>query len=68
MHAILIFAFVVMVVAPLWGRWRVYRWVRDNMPEEIGIPRLPETDLNDCAPESFDATRERLVTMVRAEL
>jgi hypothetical protein len=62
MHYILVSAFLLIVVAPLWGRWRMHVWLKENMPWEDVIFHLPDPDASHHSTEILNASKEDLVS------
>jgi hypothetical protein len=61
MHSILICAFLLISVAPLWGRWRVRVWLKENMPNEKMVSDSSDLDVRDDSTEFHKVSSENLI-------
>jgi hypothetical protein len=63
MHVALIVIFAAIVIAPLWGRRKVYAWVKKNMPEELSGSYLSESHLARPLSEKPEIKTERMISV-----
>jgi hypothetical protein len=65
MHSILVSAFLLIAAAPLWGRWRMRIWLKENMPKEEVISHLTDLDAIHHCTEILSASEEDMVPVGR---
>ena len=62
MHYIMVSAFLLIAVAPLWGRWRMHVWLKENMPGEEVTFHLLDPHASHHSTEILNTTGEDLVS------